>query len=94
MVIFTLMFAGLMLLSAQSRRRFIAISLIGCVAVLVVAPTPAPGQPCLPCIIQAVLDTVSKVIGNWLNLITGVLTDIRNFYQQTVWPLNLINQAK
>src|ERR1039458_1392765 len=94
MVIFTLMFAGLMLLSAESRRRFVAISLIGCVAVLVVAPTPAPGQLCLPCIIQAVLDTVSKVIGNWLNLITGVLTDIRNFYQQTVWPLNLINQAK
>jgi hypothetical protein len=94
MVIFTLMFAGLMLLSAQSRRRFVAISLIGCVAVLAVAPTPAPGQLCLPCIIQAVLDTVSKLIGNWLNLITGVLTDIRNFYQQTVWPLNLINQAK
>jgi hypothetical protein len=61
---------------------------------LAVAPTPAPGQLCLPCIIQAVLDTVSKLIGNWLNLITGVLTDIRNFYQQTVWPLNLINQAK
>jgi hypothetical protein len=94
MVIFTLMFAGLMLLSAQSRRRCVAISLIGCVAVLAVAPTPAPGQLCLPCIIQAVLDTVSKLIGNWLNLITGVLTDIRNFYQQTVWPLNLINQAK
>jgi hypothetical protein len=94
MVIFTLMFAGLMLLSAQSRRRFVAVSLIGCVTVLAVAPTPAPGQLCLPCIIQAVLDTVSKVIGNWLNLITGVLTDIRNFYQQTVWPLNLINQAK
>ena len=94
MVVLTMMFAGLMLLSAQSRRRFVAISLIGCVAVLVVAPTPAPGQLCLPCIIQAVLDTVSKVIGNWLNLITGVLTDIRNFYQQTVWPLNLINQAK
>ena len=60
MVIFTLMFAGLMLLSAQSRRRFVAISLIGCVAVLVVAPTPAPGQLCLPCIIQAVLDTVAR----------------------------------
>jgi hypothetical protein len=94
MVIFTLMFAGLMLLSAQSRRRLLAISLIGCVAVLVVAPTPAQGQLCLPCIIQAVLDTIGKVIGNWLNLINGVLTDIRNFYQQTVWPLNLINQAK
>src|SRR5260370_15507338 len=94
MVVLTMMFAGLMLLSAQSRRRFVAICLIGCVAVLVDAQTPAPGQLCLPCIIQAVLDTVSKVIGNWLNQITGVLTDIRNFYQQTVWPMNMINQAK
>jgi hypothetical protein len=96
MVVFTLMFAGLMLLSAQSRRRVVSISLIGCLAVLVVAPAPAPaqGQLCLPCIIQVVLDTINKVIGNWLNLITGVLTNIRNFYQQVVWPLNLINQAK
>jgi len=96
MVVFTLMFAGLMLLSAQSRRRVVSISLIGCLAVLVVAPAPAPaqGQLCLPCIIQVVLDTINKAIGNWLNLITGVLTNIRNFYQQVVWPLNLINQVK
>ena len=93
-MVFTLMFAGLMLLSAQSRRRVVAISLIGCLAVLVVAPAPAQGQLCLPCIIQVVLDTINKVIGNWLNLITGMLTNIRNFYQQVVWPLNLINQAK
>ncbi|HLG96722.1 MAG TPA: hypothetical protein VKX49_10470 [Bryobacteraceae bacterium] len=94
MFVLTLLFAGLMLLSAQSRRQLIALALIGCLGVLVIAPTPAQGQLCLPCIIQAVLDTINKVIGNWLNLITGVLTNIRNFYQQTVWPLNLINQAK
>jgi hypothetical protein len=94
MFVLTLLFAGLMLLSAQSRRRAIAVVLIGCLGVLVIAPVPAQGQLCLPCIIQAVLDTINKVIGNWLNLITGVLTNIRNFYQQTVWPLNLINQAK
>jgi hypothetical protein len=94
MLVLTSLFAGLMLLSAQSRRRVIAVALIGCLGMLVIAPAPAQGQLCLPCIIQAVLDTINKVIGNWLNLITGVLTNIRNFYQQTVWPLNLINQAK
>src|SRR5436305_3281098 len=94
MLIFTALFAGLMLLSAHSRRRIIAISLIGCLAMLVIAPAPAQGQLCLPCIIQAVLDTINKVIGNWLNAVNGVLTNIRNFYQQVVWPLNLINQAK
>jgi TM2 domain-containing membrane protein YozV len=96
MVVFTLMFAGLMLLSAPTRRRVIAVSLIGCLAILVVTPAPAPGQGriCLACIIRGVLDTINNVIGNWLNLITGVLTNIRNFYQQVVWPLSLINQAK
>src|SRR5690242_7635942 len=32
--------------------------------------------------------------GNWLSAVNGVLSNIRNFYQQVVWPLNLINQAK
>ena len=92
----TLFFAGLMLLSAQSRRRLVAVALIGCLSVLLVAPAPAPaqGQLCLPCVIQAVLDTINKVIGKYLNLITVVLTNTRNFHQQTVWPLNLINQAQ
>src|SRR5712692_10342383 len=94
MLVFTLLFASLMLLSAQSRRRVVAVSLVGCLAVLMVAPQPAQGQFCLPCVIQAVLDTINKVIGNWLSLINGVLTNIRNFYQQVVWPINLINQAK
>ncbi len=96
MVVFTVLFAGLMLLSANTRRRIVAISVIACLTMLVVAPAPAPaqGQFCLPCVIQAVLDTINKVIGNWLNVINGVLTNIRNFYQQTVWPVNLINQAK
>src|SRR5579872_3577530 len=94
MLVLTSLFAGLILLSAHSRRRVIAVALIGCLGMLVIAPAPAQGQLCLPCIIQVVLDTINKVIGNWLNLISGVLTNIRNFYQQVVWPLNLINQAK
>src|ERR1700740_579683 len=94
MVIFTALFAGLMLLSAHSRRRVVAISLIGCLAVLVIAPAPAQGQFCLPCIIQAVLDTINKVIGNWLDAVNKVLTNINNFYQQVVWPPSAINQAK
>lgn len=96
MLILTVLFAGLMLLSAQARRRVIAVSVIACLTMLIAAPIPAPaqGQLCLPCIIQAGLDTINKVIGNWLNLIIGVVTNIRNFYQQTVWPISLVNQAK
>jgi len=85
-MVLTVIFAGLMLLSAQSRRRVIAVSLVACLTLLVAAPTQAPaqGQLCLPCIIQVVLDTINKVIGNWLNLINGVLTNIRTLYQQVV----------
>jgi hypothetical protein len=94
MVVLTMLFAGLMLLNTQTRRRVVAVSLIGCLTMLVVVPVPAQGQFCLPCVIQAVLDTINIVIGHLLNVIVGVLTNMRNFYQQTVWPLNLINQAK
>jgi hypothetical protein len=94
MVILTALFAGLMVLSTHARRRVVAVSVIACLTMLAVAPAPAQGQLCLPCVIQAVLDTINSVIGHWLNLIIGVLTNIRNFYQQTVWPINLINQAK
>lgn len=94
MVILTALFVGLMVLSTHARRRVVAVSVIACLTMLAVAPAPVQGQLCLPCVIQAVLDTINGVIGHWLNLIIGILTNIRNFYQQTVWPINLINQAK
>lgn len=90
----SLVFAVLMLFSVHSRRRVIAVALIGCLTVLAVAPVPAQGQVCLPCVIQAVLDTINQEIGNGLNLIISVLTNDQNFYEQVVWPLNSINQIK
>jgi hypothetical protein len=84
----------LMLLSVESRRRMIAIMLIGCVAVLGVAPPPAQAQFCLPCVIQTVLTTISQTIGNWLSSINGVMSTIQKLYEQTIWPISAINLAK
>jgi hypothetical protein len=89
------LFGCLMLVSADSRRRMISVLLIGCIAILGISPTPAEAQGfCLPCVIQAVLTTISQTLGNWLNLINGVVSDIRKLYQQTIWPVSVINLAK
>ena len=94
MLFFTALFGGLMLLSIESRRRMVAVLLIGCIAILGVSPPPAQAQFCLPCVIQAVLATISQTIGNWLSVINGVVSDIRKLYEQTIWPISAINLAK
>ena len=68
MLFVTALFGGLMLLSVESRRRMIAVLLIGCIAILGISPPPAQAQLpfCLPCVIQTVLTTITVTIGGWL----------------------------
>src|SRR6202022_5160049 len=94
MLLFTALFGGLMLLSVESRRRMMAVLLIGCIAILGVSPPPAQAQFCLPCVIQAVLATISQAIGTWVSVINGVVSYIRKLYEQTIWPISAINLAK
>src|SRR6267142_539993 len=91
MLLFTALFGGLMLLSIENRRRMIAVLLIGCIAILGISPPPAQAQFCLPCVIQAVLATISQTIGNWLSVINGVVSDIRKLYEQPIWPISAVN---
>jgi hypothetical protein len=95
MLFVTAVFGGLMLLSAESRHRVITILLIGAITVLGTSPAPAQSLPfCLPCVIQAVLTTITVTIGNWLNQINSVLGTIFRLFQQTVWPPGKISLAK
>ena len=95
MLFVTAVFGGLMLLSAESRRRVITILLIGAITILGTSPAPAQAPPfCLPCVIQAVLATISVTIGGWLNQINSVLGTIFRLFQQTVWPPGKISLAK
>src|SRR5258708_22403583 len=95
MLLFTALFGGLMLLNIKSRRRMIAVLLIGCIAILGISPPPAQAQSfCLPCVIQKVLVTITVTIGGWLNQINGVLAKIFALFQQTVWPPGKISLAK
>ena len=97
MLLVTALFGVLMLLSVDSRRRVVAVLLIGCIAILGVSPPPAQAQLlpfCLPCVIQAVLATITVTIGGWLTQINGVLGKLFSLFTQTVWPLAKINLAK
>ena len=95
MLLVTAVFGGLMLLSAESRRRVITILLIGAITILGTSPAPAQAlNSCLPCVIQAVLTTISVTIGNWLNQINSVLGTIFRLFQQTIWPPGKISLAK
>lgn len=95
MLLFTGLFGGLMLLSVESRRRMIAVLLIGCVAILGVSPPAAQAQPlCLPCVIQTVLSTISQTLGKRLDLINKELANTQKLYEETIWPISLINQIK
>jgi hypothetical protein len=97
MLLLTAIFSGLMVVSADSRRRVVAVLLIGCIAILGMSPPPAQAQLlplCLPCVIQAVLTTITVTIGGWLTQINGVLGKLFSLFTQTVWPLAKTNLAK
>ncbi len=96
MLFVTALFGGLMLLSVESRRRMVAVLLIGCIAILGISPPPAQAQLpfCLPCVIQAVLNTITVTIGGWLTSINVVLGKLFSLFTETVWPLAKINLAK
>ena len=95
MLFVILVFGFLMLITSHSRKRFVAVFLVGCLALLAVMPPPAQAQSgCLTCVIQTVLNTINRVVNQWLNSINGIRSAVLRRYQQTVWPVNLINQAK
>lgn len=95
MLFMTALFGGLMLLSIESRRRVIAILVIGAITMLGTSPAPAQALPfCLPCVIQAVLTTITVTIGGRLTQVNGVLAVILRLFQQTVWPSSKTRLAK
>ena len=82
------------LVRARSRRQVLALTLAGVLAVALVGPPPARAQGSLVAAIQSVLNVINGLIKTTLNSINSVRSQISNFYQQTTWPVALINQAK
>jgi hypothetical protein len=84
-------------------RRVVAVTLVGAVALTMVAP-PVRAQLGIPAVIAAataVVNLINNMIGGLLNAvrgtigsINGVLTQFDNLWEQVVYPLQLVNQAR
>jgi len=81
-------------IGALTLRRIFALSLIGAVAVMLILPAPVEAQLGILQAIQAVLDVINGLIQDALDLIFGVITSIRTFYEEFIWPVSLIERAK
>jgi hypothetical protein len=84
-----------LVLNAKSPRRLVAVTLAGLlVSTLVIAPPPAEAQGGLIAAIQGVLNVINGVIHTALNAINTVRIAISNLYQDLIWPVQMINQAR
>jgi hypothetical protein len=99
-----LLFTNLLAFVLVTRvRRVVALTLVGAVALTMVAP-PARAQLGIPAVVAAaaaVVKLINNTIGGLLNAvrgtigsINGVLTQFDRLWEQVVYPLQLINQAR
>jgi hypothetical protein len=93
-VLFGLAFTSFMV-SANSSRRVLAVTVAGIlVSTMLVAPPLAEAQGGLIQAIQAVLNVINGVIQTALTAINTVRSAINSLYQDLIWPMQLINQAR
>jgi hypothetical protein len=104
MKLLTLFFTNLLAFLLLTRvRQVVAVTLVGAVALTIVAP-PANAQLGIPAIIAAaaqVVATITNVIGplfgsirGTLGAVNGVLNQFLNLWQQVVYPPQSINRAR
>jgi hypothetical protein len=93
-VLFGLTFTWFMV-SANSSRRVLAVTVAGIlVATMLFVPPLAQAQGGLVQAIQAVLNVINGMLKNALTAINTARTAMNALYQNFVWPVQLINQAR
>jgi hypothetical protein len=93
-VLFGLTFTWFMV-SANSSRRVLAVSVAGIlVSTMLFAPPLAEAQGGLVQAIQAVLNVINGMLKNALTAINTARAAMNALYQNFVWPVQLINQAR
>ena len=81
------------MVKARTRRQVVAVALVGVLAVTLVSP-PRVQAATLWDAIEAVLNVINGAINTALGDINAVRTAISDLYQQAVWPVSLIDEAK
>jgi hypothetical protein len=93
-VLFGLTFTWFMV-SANSSRRVLAVTVAGIlVSTMLFAPPLAEAQGGLVQAIQAVLNVINGMLKSALTAINAARTAMNALYQNFVWPVQLINQAR
>ncbi len=93
-VLFGLTFTWFMV-SANSSRRMLAVTVAGVlVSTMLFAPPLAEAQGGLVQAIQAVLNVINGMLKNALTAINTARAAMNALYQNFVWPVQLINQAR
>ena len=93
-VLFALTFTWFMV-TASSPRRVVAVTVAGVlVLTLLISPPVAEAQGGLVQAIQAVLNVINGMLKNALTAINTTRAAINNLYQNLVWPVQLIDQAR
>jgi len=86
-----------LVVAATSRRKIVAVALVGAM-VLTLAGAPQPARAQAPggilSAIQRVLSVINGLIQTALTSINAARTALSNLQQVTVWPQQLINQAR
>ena len=79
---------------AKGRRQVVALTLAGALVAALVSPPPVQAQGSLVAAIESVLNVINGLIKTALDAISSVRSAIRDFYQQVIWPVALIHQAR
>ncbi|MGH9732991.1 MAG: hypothetical protein ACRD8A_00190 [Candidatus Acidiferrales bacterium] len=79
---------------ARDWRQVLALTLAVALVVALVSPPSARAQASLVAAIEAVLNVINGSIQTALNAINSVRSTIQQMYENAVWPVSLINQAK
>ena len=91
--VFLLVFSWFVL-KAKTRRQVLVWALVGTTAAVLIAPPRVHAQGGLVGAIQAVLNVINGAIHGSLTSVTSVRSAMNGNFQNLIWPVALINQAR